>query len=306
MHYFWMAFIKALHAEKEARGGDAPNLDRIMDASVKVAVSFGCSKRPYNRPGEPESTRANKVVDLIDICITTDSLRFCDSMFKRLPFTSGKVENEFHDLYTPVILRLPQLLQKHSRKISEDPFKGLMQNFVGRYLEDMLGAKPDRSAFALPKVGCSRSECSDCKSLEDFMMGSFPEITIRVAKPRKAHLEEKIKMARTFFSYKIITTGTPHGIHIVRLADPAIAAIDRWTREVRYAREFLAKVGDEVLLREIMGDRYPDVEKALDGTQLFVLPISPAPLQPPPLVSEMPAPAQSDILVTTSLKRKAV
>ncbi|KAG6806059.1 hypothetical protein H0H93_003610, partial [Arthromyces matolae] len=61
-----------------------------------------------------------------------------------------------------------------------------------------------------------------------------------------------------------------------------------WEDKVAKAKEFLRSIGDDAALERLMGNRFPDVQKALSGAQPFIVTVGDAGLDGHPGVSELP------------------
>jgi hypothetical protein len=54
------------------------------------------------------------------------------------------------------------------------------------------------------------------------------------------------------------------------IKQPALLAASSWKPRVAEAKKLLKSIGDEGVILKLMGHRYSDVVKALEGTQPFI------------------------------------
>jgi len=248
------------------------NRDQILDACIDVILPLWQSVEK-TRGWDVQQLKIHRIIEILDTCILTKRMQRCKSLLASVLKSPGDTVTKYTTLYTPLLGPLSELLDKHGIDITNPPFAELMKVFAGQYLHDVLGANPELSKIDIRKAGCG---CNDCLDLDSFLTGHRPEETFRMHANRKNHLESQVKAIPDLVSYEMVTTGRPHGIKVIKC--PEFVAWDRWNSKVAAAREFLQLIGDEALLAKLMGPRYPDIQKALGGMQLFSLPVNePAP-----------------------------
>lgn len=67
----------------------------------------------------------------------------------------------------------------------------------------------------------------------------------------------------------LVRSGRPHGIRVTR--KKAIVETTRWRAEQDAARRFLAEIGTDTAIADIMGSRYDDVLNAVDGSHKYTM-----------------------------------
>ena len=138
----------------------------------------------------------------------------------------------------------------------------------------VLGMKPRLIARTkLRKIGCG---CADCGNIDTFLFSTqSAELTLRLVKARRVHVESRLSTASDLLTYRVIH-GSPYRLHIKKTAETVEAV--RWSARQTNARLFLKKVGEDDVLQKVMGMRWDDVRKALQGTESFKLAqVAPAP-----------------------------
>jgi len=299
---FWVAFIKALQVKRISISTDkstTEDFDRLSEACLDVVVPLWDSIE--SNYGVTQNSRIERIIELLDLCITANHLAHCKILFTSILRSPGDLVTKYTALYTPLVVRLPQLLRKHNLDIFVHPFGEMMQIFVGQYLHDILGCGPKKgSPINIRTVGCG---CKDCNALDTFLLGPTATTLFRLPLPLKNHLIQRLQKVPDLVSYTILTYTRPHGIQITKASE--ITAMGRWASKVGDARVFLRQVGDEALLAKLMGQRSPDIERALSGAQQFQLPINqPIPSSSLPAAYTTTATAPEPTTIS-GLKRKA-
>jgi len=108
-------------------------------------------------------------------------------------------------------------------------------------------------------------------------------------------MEGYLRAAPDLVTYSTIRSGSPHGLVVTKSQD--IVAAAQWLIRQGEAKTFLGKIGGDVVIAKIMGDRHANATKALDGSQQFRLTMINAAHQPGPTrpaLSNPAAPAPSD------------
>jgi len=269
-YHFWIAFIKTLYARKASYPDESqPELARLLDSCLLLILPLWDDAPMKYSYSDTKQNRIGRVVELLDLCLQTERLPQCKIVLASVFTSKGLVSNKFVDLYIPLIERMQPLLRQHGMDLLVPPFCEVMQIFVGTYLNEILGLPTTTPKLAIRQIGCG---CDDCQKLDDFLTGNLSQILIRLPMSRKSHLEQCLTSAVDLASYRVVTTGSPYGLDITK--SKSLIKGGLWASRVSQARKFLAQVGDQAFLQSLMGHRYADIEKALNGTQLFMLPIN--------------------------------
>ncbi|KAK0467210.1 uncharacterized protein EV420DRAFT_672155 [Desarmillaria tabescens] len=296
LYSFWIAFVNSLHTNRDTIQ------ETIADSSTpKPALLVQCldnvlnlwesvvavpNLRPYYYTGPPpvapQQPMVTRIIQLVDLCISTDHTEMCKTLFVTILKRKPPSHANFQALYTPLIPELRQLLQKKKIDICAPPFADIMQIFIGSYLHDVLGAKP--RAVNIRRLGCG---CAECGMLNTFLKNTSAETTLRFLQAKRNHIEGFLRGATDLVTYETVRSGRPQGL-LVRKRPDVLASL-QWSARQADVRTFLNMIGDDDVISKLVGRRYADVLRALEGMKQFTLPMHPAP-GPPPI--EVDAPSQ--------------
>jgi hypothetical protein len=169
-------------------------------------------------------------------------------------------------------------LTRNGAEISSYPFGEFFRIIIGAYLLQILGAKPWHNRVPkIRKIGCG---CGDCSAINTFLFSAGSQQTFRLAQSRRTHMEGYLRAAPDLVTYTTIRSGSPHGLVVTKSQE--IVAAAQWLIRQGEAKEFLGKIGSDAVIAKIMGGRYADVAKALDGSQQFRLAVGDGARQPGP------------------------
>ena len=176
-------------------------------------------------------------------------------------------------------------------------------------MRDVLGTKSQNTNAAIRKIGCG---CVDCNQINGFLAsGSSTEQTFRYPQARRTHLERYLSAASDLVTFQTIRSGSPHGIKVTKR--PEVVAAAQWTSRVAQAKVFLRSIGDDDVLSRLMGNRYADVLKALQGVQQFILTVGDAAMNsrgalhnlPPAIITASSSSAPVAAPVTGTKRKKS-
>lgn len=289
---FCIAFVKSLHENKlsilersqspsndtqEDTSKDVEAFDHLVDQCLNTSamqwesVVAQPAAYPYHRNPSPQESKITRVLDLVEACLLTSCMAPCKKLFVLLLKIQGATDQKFQTLYNPLIPRLREVLRIKNIDICSSPFADLLQLFVGTYLRDVLGAQPRNIRTKIRKIGCG---CGDCNPVDNFMSSSTSSQLFRYPQVRRTHVERQLSAARDLVYFQTIRSGSPHGIQVIKR--PEIVAAQQWDTRVAHAHTFLRSIGDDNVISRLMGNRYGDVMKALQGSQQFILTVGDA------------------------------
>ena len=254
-------------------------VDQCLDAAVlqwQTVVAqpaqsrYGFLAQPT--PGMPQESKILRILELVELCALTGHMTPCKNLFIILLKIQGAAFDKFKTLYSPLIPRLRELLRTKGIDISSSPFADLLQLLIGSYLRDVFGAKSSKVNASIRKVGCG---CADCNQVDAFLTtSSATEQMFRYPQARRSHVERRLSAASDLVTFQTIRRGSPYGVSVTKRTE--IVAASQWSSRVAQAKKFLRTIGDDDVLSRLMGNRYADVLKALQGTQQFLLTVSDA------------------------------
>lgn len=285
---FSLALVTAIDSNKQSIIGQLSSLEDInacLDSCLEAAAEQWGGTTP-TKPVYNSHTRTNTfpshtgiplIIDFVKVCIATGRMQPCRILFHRVLKSEGEIKHKFQTIFIPMIKPLRELLNKEGVDVSSGPFHDLFHLLIGSYLQDVLGAKPRLIARTkLRKIGCG---CADCENVDTFLFSTqSAELTLRLVKARRLHVESRLNTASDLLTYQVIH-GSPYRLHITKTAETVEAG--RWSARQTNARSFLKKVGEDDVLQKVMGTRWDDVRKAIQGTEPFKL-AQVAPVRNPP------------------------
>lgn len=214
-------------------------------------------------PAASNDQRAQTSNVMVDLCLSVGLNSSCQPILHTLIKTKGYTANKFKTLYNPLLPLLRQTLEKHQVPITTPPFSNFLRRLIGLYFRDLLGSK-EPLIPQMPKVGCG---CGDCAPLDGFLKSTQTEYQFKAGQGRRRHVEHQLSPVSHVVTYQTIHQGNPHTLSIRKR--PEIVEGYQWKKRQSKAKAFLASVGDESSVKEIMGEVYNDVQKALDGVKSF-------------------------------------
>ncbi|KIJ04568.1 hypothetical protein PAXINDRAFT_159331, partial [Paxillus involutus ATCC 200175] len=271
---FWTTFIPTLHKNREVLMYSTASLNAEgngpLDAkeiylpllAVSLQMAFSQWKSVYQQYGSRQSS--TKMIDLISLCLDIGRV---DLISDLLSDVAKEGRNRSPDVLTstilPLLVDLRSNLTRRTVNICSPPFVNFFRLAVGLYMRDVLGPKPDISnVLQLRKVGCG---CADCNSLDALLSSrTTRQHTFRMGQGRRRHLENLLRQLGNMVTMQTVYSGSPHGLSVTKAADTVIAA--SWKMKQSNAKTFLTSLGDEALLRTLLGSERKAVTKAIDGS----------------------------------------
>ncbi|EAU82072.2 hypothetical protein CC1G_09674 [Coprinopsis cinerea okayama7 len=276
MFDFWMGFADALHEARGEISAEPASIDALIKKCLEEgapqwtqAEPKGINGQPYeNRQAGAQVHRAIKVVEIgLKTKITQPGIAILNEILKGA-VPSDKTPDQFTWVYAPLIIGLKETLKKFNMDFSTPPFSDLVRYLVRFYLSAVLGGKPATGVINLRKVGCG---CQQCQQIDQFIMDSSSarsNIQFKAHLSVRSHLESRIARAPDLFTYQTIRYGSPHTLSIDK--SPAIVALAKWEAKVKAAKVFLAGVGNEEMLKTLLGPQdWQNAVGALSGVRAF-------------------------------------
>lgn len=222
---------------------------------------------------EPNATKIDRVVEVLEELIISGDMSFCDFLFEDILKTSesGSVGTTIITLYAHLLPPLCKLLSKLNKDISAPPFVDFLQKIIAMYLKDVLGDKDELHNCLLRSVGCGGNECEDCPLLDIFILDpTKTSKTFRLGyygSRRLDHLDSRVRSVNDIcYSEK----GSREDEYLLRVTkNPKVIEASQWESRLQNAINFLALIGPDDVIAQIMGSTYKDVTKALSGEKPF-------------------------------------
>ena len=265
---FLMALVRGLHQSRAqllaktavhcAEGNDPQShAAHLLDGFIRR--SLDSASKPWYM------VTSARVLNAIKLCFVTGQTNICQVFLDSAWNTSGEVIQKFDSIYTPLVPPLCGLLTEMNIDICTAPFNNFLHLLISHYLHHVLGSK-GQTNLQLRKINCF---CSDCSALNEFILGTEPQHSFHFIQKTKGHLESQLIGARDLVTYVPIRSGRSQYM-VVKKIDPAILAARRWERRLQETKNLFSTIGMKNV-EKIMGDRYADVCKALEGQRGFPL-----------------------------------
>jgi hypothetical protein len=239
---------------------NAELLDHILDEIVEAVVSQ-LSRWYDNRYLQ------DGVSSLLSICISENRMGSCKKLLEKLISSLGKKYffSRCRGLYTSLASSLGKELRKHDINFSTSPSRMFFYEIIGRYLEEILGSKEGSPYLKFSMRPCKHEACTQIK---DFLRSEETNVTIQTNWwdiqdcVSRLKIDEYDLLESTYFRGEgpVVFTKTHEA-----------EAVQHWSVRVADARKLLEDIGTDEEISQIMGERYGDVEKALEGSQAFVM-----------------------------------
>ncbi|RXW17211.1 hypothetical protein EST38_g8640 [Candolleomyces aberdarensis] len=227
---------------------------------------------PYRSQG---SSRIDWIVEMVDLCFTVGEMGPCSHLLKDILLQRGgaNIAEMFKTVYVPLIPKLKSTLEKYGKRMSSEPtIASFLRNLISLYLVHILGSRSTLPKQLSHAVKCG-PHCSDCTGFEAWVndVNTVNEYRLKAAQGRRKHIESRIRnaMPSDCLATDTLTIGSPHTLVVSKKKE--VWAKYTWSGRQTSAVVFLKAVASsgEAELKELMGERYTDVLKALQGVQTF-------------------------------------
>ncbi|TEB31947.1 hypothetical protein FA13DRAFT_1813724 [Coprinellus micaceus] len=269
----FVALVKSVsqHLPKIEDGASDPTgtgklkteLNRVVRSSLESAV----------QRLEPSGYRTvDRACELIDLSIAADHLAPCVAIFNTLlkVFPKEDHDSRITPTYQLLVPRLKATVSKYGQPITTEPFASFFRIVISLYLSRILAPNtPSTVQPTLPKRTAGCNACSNCKNLKAFLNDSAKRLEFRASKQVRTHLETEIARAQIndIVTVETLKHRTPHAL-VVNKRSGVMAQL-AWQESQAEATAFVRKVAEDHVLRAIMGERYDDVVRAIQGTKPF-------------------------------------
>jgi len=245
----------------EGQASNSELLDHILDKILATAIPQVSEMADYRR--WPRS-----VSSLLSICIPGNKTKSYEDL---LDLISRPSKEPFYIkylyLYAGIVPDLVKLLGKHGISVPTSPFREFFCYVIGTYLREVLGSKEMSPFLELFKFTCGHEACS---RVNEFLRSEYMGIGV--------YLDVENCIASSLFGerYRILGReycdwgrGFPPYMNLIKY--DKVAAVQSWSTRFADAQELLKTIGTDKEIPQIMGERYQDVVKALEGSQVFVI-----------------------------------
>ena len=250
---------------------DVDPLQRVFGTSIRRS-RYGSSS--VEERDEPNATKVKRIIQVLEELILSGDMPFCRTLFEDILEASRTepVGKTVINLYAPLLPPLCKLLSKLNQDISAPPFVDFLQKIIAMYLKNVLGDKDQLHNCLLRSVACGE-KCDDCRLLDAFILD--PTTTTKTfrlgydepARRRQGHLDSRISTAEDVC---YLDKGRKSDKYLLKVTkNSKIIEASQWETRLQNAINFLALIGPDDVIAQIMGPRYQDVTQALSGEKPF-------------------------------------
>jgi hypothetical protein len=261
---FLTALARALHSSRtdilaktavHCAGSDDPQAHAacMLDRLIRSCLD-GARKQWYR-------VTSATVLDTIKLCLITGQKDMCRTFLASAWNISGDVTTKFDSIYTPLVPQLCRLLAEVNLDVCVAPFVDIFRLYISHYLHYMLGPKVQNLPLRL--VNCHLRNCSDCIALNQFITGTESRHLLHFVQKTRPHLENHLNGVRDLVTYAPVRSGRSQYMEVKKT--PAVLAGTRWEQRRQQVNGLFQTIGITNVER-IMGNRYVDVCKALEGS----------------------------------------
>ena len=238
---------------------NAELFDHILDEVLAAAIPQAFEADSYYWP--------EQVSSLFSICIPGNRTKSYEDILDHI---SHPHEVSFYTQYRGLFAKtLPdqvKLLEKHGISVSSSPSREFFRYVIGTYLEEVLGSREGSPYLKFTMLTCGHETCSQ---VNDFLRSEERETSIPLDDVTRRCIKGlEIDKLYGLFNTDTLWSKFPR-INLSKSRE-AMAA-QRWSVRLDNTLELLRTIGTEEEMSQIMGERYQDFVKALEGSQAFVV-----------------------------------
>ncbi|KAF5336431.1 hypothetical protein D9611_006625 [Ephemerocybe angulata] len=276
-----IALAKGLHELRQS-SSTASQVKGELGTAVRQCFSAAIPQweeglyAPYwNRNPTGETDKTKRICEIVDLCYIIGDLQPCiDLLNSLLQFEPNvDVTKRLTEIHTPLIPHLRSTLAKLGKPVNSEPFASFYRHTISLYLSRVLRTKPEIPSLPSKPMGCG--QCADCTQLDKFLRDTTSSSTcFKTTQPRRTHVEAQIRKEKAYLANYVTTetvkSGSPHSLFVRKR--PEVMTALKWGDAKAAAQAFVKGVcADERALRELMGARYDDVVKAIEGAKPFAV-----------------------------------
>lgn len=262
---FFLNLVNTLQSQRELEGPSSGLMQSVIHDSLSAAL------KQWKITGISYYARSydSRVKELAACMISTKELALLKRLFDSLIDDETDIRVKFRDLFIPLVPYLECMQKDNNIPIGTGVCGDFSRWLIEKYLRDVLGTKKSSiPQISIRKLGCRSTGCSDCIELDKFIQSAEASHVFRAAEPRRKHLESRMAAAHDLVVYKTIRSGSPYSLEVTKHKE--VVEWSAWVGRQKAAKDFLASFGGEKALKDIMGDRFEDVMKALSGEEYVI------------------------------------
>ena len=265
---FLTGLARALHLSRteilaktivHCAGSDDPQAQAACMLDKLIKTCLNGARKQWHR------VTIATVLDTIKLCFITGQMDMCRTFLDCVWNISGDITTKFDSVYTPLVPQLCKLLEEINLDVCVAPFVDFFRLYISHYLHYVLGPKVQN--LPIRRVNCPRN-CSDCVAVNHFMTGPELRHSFHFVQKTRPHLENQLSAVKDLVTYAPVRSGRSQYMEVKKT--PAVLAGTRWEQRRQQVNGLFQTIGAKNVER-IMGDRFVDVCKALEGRSGFHL-----------------------------------
>ena len=252
-----------LIALPESEGQAARNaeiLDHILDKILAATIP---KVSPMSWSHSPSS-----VSSVLSICIPGKRMKPYGDLLNSIA-GPGRDKESFYtrylNFYAGIIPKLVELLGEGGISVSSPPSREFFRNIIETYLKEILGSKEGSTYLKFSMLACGHETCS---KVNDFLQSEETKTEIQTDRATDRCLDD-LKIGGRHPVLKLETQYHKKGCPRKLTKTHEAEAARHWSVRLADTRKLLNSIGTEDEVSRIMGERYRDVERALEGSQAF-------------------------------------
>jgi hypothetical protein len=184
-----------------------------------------------------------------------------------LALKAGQIPENLISFYAPLAIRLGAVLASSGLSLTFRPFDAFFHIIISLYMNRILGST---GASYVRAVGCDRRECHECRYIHRFLSTTRTDFEqYMISRALLPHIEDWVKDAKDLISISY-ANGSGMRARVTLQKSKTFYAAQQWDTRLQEATQFLAGLGNQEQIMQLMGEKYQDLVQALHGQQVYV------------------------------------
>jgi hypothetical protein len=231
------------------------------------------SREVIHSSRELQELQVSRIVEIVDLSLLAKRPEFCAPLFDEILEKQPPTATTFPHIYEKIV---PRIVQIKDFNVCEMPFSQFLEKLVIEYFQQVLGHKPAGiDSIRMRTIGCKK--CAECHKVNDFVggvvgnnIGDGTCLNLALNPQLVQHVCMYLDYAKDLVSYTVGpkrkrgNKGKIRSLDIVKT--PIIRTATEWKDKVMKAENFLKQIGNDEVIRKLMGSNYRIVlEASMEG-----------------------------------------
>ena len=250
--------------QAEGQTSNAELFDHVLDEILAAAIPQVFDQDCFDWTDPIPSS----ISSLFSICIPGNRTKSYEDLLDLISHPRGKpFYTRYLDLYARILPDLVKLLNENGISVSSSPSRKFFRYIIGAYLQDFLGSTGESPYLELSMLTCGHEACS---RVNDFLRSEEERTRVPLGDAIESCVTGLQKDGRDMlFRWDVYRREKPPRMELSKRSEAAAAK--SWSIRLAKTQECLRTIGTDEEISQIMGERYQDVVKALEGSQAFVI-----------------------------------